>query len=421
VRHLLALALIAALASPTAAQAARLVDQDDLEIDFGGDVKGLFDVAFPYEHLFMPEDPLGRAAVDFRLKLDGRYRFFSWSFHHQATALIRTPGYGSLGIGSTATAPPSPIDMSWSALDTDGFALQGRVDRLVVRFHAPHLDVAIGRQPISFGTGFFFTPMDLVAVYAPSVVDREYKPGVDATRLDFWIGNTGHITVVAALTGDFDLDGLLIAAHGGFTVGLFDLGFFAAKVHDDAVFGFDTSGSLGPVGVHSDFTVTVPKEDDVFIRAMIGANILLPENFTISGELYGQSVGALHADDYMDVARLDRFERGELWTMGHFYGALALNKEVTPLIYVNLSAIVNFLDPSMLLGPGFTWSIANNVTLAAGGFFAIGERPEELEIEDLLHDDFTPFTEDEVLDAFEPNSEFGLMPHQAYLQINAYF
>ena len=421
-RALATLLLAVAALLPARAEAGRIVDKEDLEILLGGDVKGLFDVSFPYDHLLMPDDPLGRAAVDFRLKFDGKYRFFSWSVHHQMAAAIRTPGFGGgFGGGSSTSAPTSPFKLHWDAVDESTFALNGRMDRLVIKFHAKHMDLAIGRQPISFGSGYFFTPMDLVAVFTPSVVDREYKPGVDAVRLDFWMGATGHLTAVAALVGDWDLEGLLVAGHGGFTVGLFDIGFFAAKVHTDAVLGFDTSGSLGPVGVRSDFTVTVPKEGDPFVRGVIGASLYWPWGLSLSGELYAQSIGTHEPDEYMDIARLDRFERGELWTMGHFYGALSANYEVMPLIHVSLAAIVNFLDPSLFLGPGFSWSVASNADLVFGGFFAIGERPEEMEVEDLLDDDYMPLGADEIIDKFEPNSEFGLSPHQAYVQLKMYF
>ncbi len=425
-RALAALLLAVAAMLPASVQAGRIVDQDDLEILLGGDVKGLFDVSFPYDHLLMPDDPMGRAAVDFRLKFDGKYRFFSWSVHHQMAGIIRSPGFGD-GLGGTAASVPgSPFKLNWDAVDEDTFALNGRMDRLVIKFHAKHMDLAIGRQPISFGQGYFFTPMDLVAVFTPSVVDREYKPGVDAVRADFWIGATGHISAVAALVGEWDLEGLLVAGHGGFTVGLFDIGFFAAKVHSDAVFGFDTSGSIGPVGVRSDFTVTVPKDDDPFVRGVIGASLYWPWGLSLSGELYAQSVGTHEPDEYMDVARTDRFERGELWTMGHFYGALSADWEVMPLIHVNLAAIVNFLDPSLFLGPGFSWSVASNADLVAGAFIPIGRRPAEMEEEDLYEIDETTgmitfLDEDEIIDLFEPRSEFGLMPYQAYVQMKLYF
>jgi hypothetical protein len=67
------------------------------------------------------------------------------------------------------------------------------------------------------------------------------------------------------------------------------------------------------------------------------------------------------------------------------------------------------------------WSAAANVDVVCGGWFAIGERPDELNALDLIHADGTFFSEDEVLEVFKPNSEFGLAPHTAFAQVKVYF
>lgn len=413
----------ALLLFPGSAGAARIAESEHLHVDLGGDVKTLLGATFFYDHLLMPDDPGGRAAVDLRFKLDGRWSFVSWSLHHQMAPVIRTAGLPGSGLAAVgADAPPaSPFGLAWTAVDEPTFALSGRIDRLLVAFHAEHFDLALGRQPISFGTGLVFAPMDIATVFAPDAVDREYRPGTDALRLDFWIGQTGHVEVVAAVTGGLDLDGLLAAGHGGFTVGVFDIGFLAAKVHGDAVFGFDTAGSLGPIAVHSDLTVTVPSGEAPFVRAVVGAGAFFPFGLSLAGEVYVQSLGASYPSQYMQVARTERFRVGELWTMGHLYGALSADVEVTPLLHLNLAAIANLLDPSLLLGPGLAWSVAENADLGFGAFFAIGRRPEEMQAEDLFDDRGRPLDEDGVLDRFRPRSEFGLMPHQAWLQVRLYF
>ena len=70
--------------------------------------------------------------------------------------------------------------------------------------------------------------------------------------------------------------------------------------------------------------------------------------------------------------------------------------------------------------------MASNADLVFGAFIPIGERPEEMAEEDLyVIDELTGIptflSEDEIIDAFEPNSEFGLMPYQAYVQMKLYF
>ncbi len=432
----------ACLLLPTGAHAARVVDTDRLQIDVGGDIKGFFDAVFPYEHLIMPEDPIASAALDFRFKFSGDYStWLSWELHHSLTARFRPGEATTFGItpGTGQPVADEALTMSYTAVDTPHFELAGRFDRLNLSFHLPGLDISIGRQPVSFGTGLFFTPMDLLAPYTPQVVDREYKPGVDAARFDGFLGATGRLTGVVGVIEEFSLEGLFVAGYGGFTVGVTDLNFFAAKIRKDLVVGVGTASSIGPVGVHADVTVTVPfegedtcpganslaDEDEAcppFFRGVVGADIRTGFGMSVAGEFYVQTAGATDRTRYLEVATRPRFARGELWTMGTFYGGLSITQEIIPIVFVNVSLMTNFLDPSFFVAPGLTWSVSENAEFAIGGFFTIGARPDEVELVDLIDPDtLQPLSEDELLEVIRSNSEFGLAPHQFYAQLKFYF
>jgi hypothetical protein len=94
---------------------------------------------------------------------------------------------------------------------------------------------------------------------------------------------------------------------------------------------------------------------------------------------------------------------------------------VTPLIAANLALTCNILDGSALLSPGLSWSISDNADLVFGAMFALGKKPADIELTDLIRDDGSLITADDIGEVFKPRSEFGLMPQTAYLQINAYF
>lgn len=431
-----------ALTLPATAEAARIIDKETLQMDLGGDVKGFFDVLFPYEHLLMPEDPIATAALDFRFKFSGDCStWLSWELHHSMTARFRPAGDEGFGLsaGTQATVPNEALPLSYEAVDTPHFALAGRFDRLSVSFHAPGFDVTVGRQPVSFGTGLFFTPMDLLAPYTPQVVDREYKPGVDALRLDGYLGATGRITGVVGAVGDFDLDGLFVAGSGGFTVRITDLNFFAAKIQRDLVLGVGVATSIGPVEVHGDLTTTVPFGEEetckgavdgadpdarcpAFVRGVAGASVRTGFGMSVMGELYVQTTGTSDRTAYLKVASRERFSRGELWTMGKFYGGFSISQEILPILIVSANAMVNFLDPSALIGPGLSWSVAQNVDFTIGGFFTVGKRPPEVNPLDLIDlATLQPISEDEALEIIETGSEFGLAPSQAYAQMKFYF
>jgi len=440
-RRLLAIVALGC-AVPGPAEAARVVDKEKLQIDVGGDVKGFFDAVFPYEHVIMPEDPIASAALDFRFKFSGDYStWLSWELHHSLTSRFKPAEDTTFGLSAGTGAPVAEeaITLSYTAVDTPNFELAGRFDRLNLSFHLPGLDITIGRQPVSFGTGLFFTPMDLLAPYTPQVVDREYKPGVDAVRFDGFFGATGRLTGVVGVLDEFTLEGLFAAGYGGFTVGITDLNFFVAKIRKDLVVGMGTASSIGPVGVHADLTVTVPFEGEEecpganpladadeacppFVRAVVGADVRTGFGMSLMGELYVQTAGATDRTKYLHVATRPRFAGGELWTMGTFYGGITISQEIIPIVIVNATVMTNFGDPSFLIGPGLTWSVSENADFAIGGVITIGARPEDAELIDLVDPTtFQPLPEDEVLDIVHSNSEFGLMPSQFYAQLKFYF
>ena len=416
--------VLALLALPGAAHAGRVLDNDDASLDVGGDVKGFFVGMFPYEHFLMPEDPVGQGMLDFRFKVDGGIqRWFRYSFHHQASASVLSESI-AMGLSPTASsgqAVPEALDLSWSVVSSENQTISGRMDRAWIGFRVPHFNFTVGRQPISFGSAYFFTPMDLVNPFSPVVIDQEYKPGVDAARADIYIGMTGNISIVAAYAGSWDWEGTVLAAHGGFTVGVFDLGFFAGQIHAETVLGMDFKGAIGPVGVRGEGTVTMKKDQDPFVRLVLGADYRPHNKWYLIAEFYLQTLGACDPACYLPFATTDRFLRGELWTMGRYYAAFSVNWEAHPLVNVSMFVISNLADPSFLLGPALSWSVADNAEMSAGTYFALGKRPGEMTEMDFLNDDFTVKTEDELMASIPVESEFGLSPHVAYVQLKVYF
>lgn len=426
----------ALLCAAGSARAATLVSTDDSTFILGGDVKAFFTGIFPYDHFLMPEDPIGQGALDLRLKLEGSFgRWMRYGFHHQVAAQGMTSPFALAGSpmagGGGGDETPQAADLSWAGVTTPNFNLNGRIDRAWFMLSVPHVDLTVGRQPISFGSAFFFTPMDLVAPFTPTTVDREYKPGFDAVRLDTYFGTSGRFTLAAAYVGDgahkWHMDDLVIAGHGSFTLGVYDIGFFGGAIHRDIVVGVDFVGAVGPVGIQGEATVTkvsklykAKDRRDWFVRVVFGANVLI-KDLNLMAEVYYQSIGKAQPEDYLRLTATDRYQRGEIWAMGRWYFGLSAAYTLTPLIGLNLAVIANLGDPSMLLAPGFTWSVASNADLTVGGYVGIGERPDEMDEMDLLNPDFTLKSEDEMLRAIPIRSEFGLTPAMTYVQLKLYF
>ncbi len=430
-----------------------VVETEPFTLDVAGDIKSFTFTAFPYEWYLlpdetletlgmeqeplMPEDPMAQGALDGRLKVAMRFgEHVSLVAHARSAASYYSQALeaGAISLGSGGEGKAQVVDMSWQPVDAPNYVVEGRVDRLVAKVSVPHLDLSVGRQPVSFGSSMVFTPMDLVAPFSPTDIDTEYKPGVDAVRVDGYFGMGGQVSAVVAYAGGWTWDRSIVALHGQYTLGITDIGLLAAYNHAEPVFGINAAGSIGAVGWQGEGTLTLPADDDEdpFVRASLGAFYSFYEGPSITAELYYQSFGGADATEYLTVYDSARFARGEVWAAGRYYGALSVSYELTPLVNIATFGVVNLADPSAMIGPSVVWSAAQNCDLVAGAFFGAGERPHDVEIfaEDFQDEDGTWIVDEQELEAIyedvlaertDLGSEFGMIPAVAYVQMKMYF
>ncbi|MEZ4238354.1 MAG: hypothetical protein R3F59_19825 [Myxococcota bacterium] len=387
----------------------------------------------------LSSDPTVQGIVDFRLK--GRIAAGKWRAElHHALSLLPKAGGGlgaafgggaSTGVGLTA---PQLLPLTWEPDLGAQTTLRGRVDRLWVAYAPEGAEVTLGRQPITFGTGLVFTPMDVVNPFFVATIDTEYKPGVDALRVDVFAGTAGRATTVAAWSGalpitdpdapQVDLGDVILAENAQVTVGVTDLVGLVGLVRSDGVFGLGTISAIGPLGVHGEVTLTLPgtesTEGQPFVRAVLGGEGRPTANTTVAVEGYYQSFGASDPQDYLAQATNPRFLRGEVWLLGQGYAAVSVSQQITPLVTGSAAVIGNLLDPSALVAPSLTWSVADEATAAIGGYLSLGRGPDEVPLE-LDPTTFAVSAPPRAALARSVNSEFGLYPHALFVSLRTYF
>jgi hypothetical protein len=392
-----------------------------------GHVKSFGLATFPYPSDLLPSEPSGQGIADARLALTlGVGKVFRFEIAHAITPTLGASG-SSLSLGRTGVGVTGneTVRLSWTAFGDGTFKLAGRTDRLVFRLKLPHVDLSIGRQPVTFGTGMFFTPLDLVNPFTPTTIDTEVKPGVDAVRVDGYVGTSTKITAVAAYVGDpstydpeaayakdWSTRALAFAAHGQATVGVTDLSLLYGYIHRDHVIGVSVATSAGPVALHGDAALTVadPDSDDgVYFRGVLGASGLVTPKTSLSGELYVQTLGTTQADQLLAQLTGPRYQRSELWLGGVGYYAVALDQEIVPVLHGAVAVIGSLTEASLLLTPSIRWSIADNADLGLGGFVGIGKRPST---------DVDALT---LLQTGGLRSEFGTYPGVVFLQLRSWF
>lgn len=395
--------------------------QSPVDGEVHGELSTFFFGSVPEQHaVFAPDGATGSGSVTGRLKgqldLGQQLRLTAHPVLSSSTgqaSLIRT------GVG---TETPESIDLSLQP-DLDGILdVRARMDWLHLRAKTEGAALTVGRQPIGFGTGVFFSPMDLVSPFGLTTVDTSHRPGVDAVRIDGFFGTSGRVTGVAAYGGAWDLDGMIFLTEGQLTLNLTDLHLMAGEVHGEHVLGLGVASSAGPVGLHGDITLTLPEDEDAFTRAVVGADWRPTEKTMLSAEAYLQTLGATDPDEYLVLASSDRFARGELQQLGRTYLGAMVQQELSALTHGGLAVFSNLEDHSALLSPSLSTSIGDNADLMAGAFIGLGARPEQVDPMDLVDPlTFQPLPEDELARRLGVQSEFGLVAPTFFVQMKSAF
>jgi len=314
------------------------------------------------------------------------------------------------------------VDARWTWAEDDGLHAAMWPDRLTVSVALPFADVAVGRQAITFGKAQFWNPLDVFLAFDPFAFDRDYKPGVDALRLEIPIDDFSGVTAVGALADPSEDETWLRSAALLRLWGMlwdWDFALQGGAVHGGYHAGAGAVGELGPLELRAEAAYFHPGSDESLEAArlpdypaaftgVIGLGRRFENTLYLSAEyLYN---GAGRAGDAAAWALL---EDGHAQHVSEHLAGLFASYELTPILTTSVGAVAAFDDPSALIQPGLIYYAAGEVEIVAGAMLAVGEGPAvptstanelwELETSDLRR------------------SELGSYPRVFYLEMKAYF
>lgn len=345
--------------------------QDQTEAELGGHVKtqGLA-TTYPEESLFRDlwEAESLDANVDVRLNAEVDFGRLDIVAHGQLVGLFgdrietsrtlaQQPG---LGVVRFQEDSARAFDLTSVHHDSGRSALISRLDRLSVGYTGPRNVLRLGRQAVSWGNGFAYTPMDIFNPFDPAAVDKEFKAGDDMLYGQHLLPRGDDLQLVWVsrrnALGEIDGDRASVALkyHGLF--GSSELDVLVARHYDDDVYGLGGSTSLGGAVWRGDVVVTDSVLDTTtsVVTGITYSWVWGGKNFT--GFLEGHWNGfGLRDRDYSpsalsaDVELVERLARRELFTLGRRYAAASMTIEVTPLFILTPNLFVNAEDSSGLL------------------------------------------------------------------------
>ena len=305
--------------------------------------------------------------LDLRLNLSARKGKWDFAADLQIAALYgdSIEALSSLGVGPLLRGPFPEDDLrlfDFTKVQREGQrgAWLTRLDRFSVGYTGSKAVLRLGRQAVTWGNGFVFTPMDIFNPFDPTAIDKEYKAGDDMIYGQ-WLRDRGddlQAVVVARrdpTTGEVEQDRGSAALKYHQFWGAGEVDFLVAEHYDQTLLGVGGNRSLGGAVVRADVVATeigdswttqaVANLSYSWVAAGKNMNGLLEAFY--NG--FGQSGGRYSPSDLTSNQELlERVDRGELFNLGRLYAAASVTIEVTPLFLVTPNVFWNLEDPSAL-------------------------------------------------------------------------
>lgn len=376
------------------------------------------------------EDTEGLSQTLLRLTAFGKARGVSSYEIHAVqgldyTTVSNAPDGSGLNLISVETRYRA-VDTSIEWLDEDKWTATLWFDRFNVQVPTIFGDITAGRQAITYGKAYFWNPLDVFLPFDPRQFDREYKPGVDAIRLQNELGPFSGFELVGAFGRTIDTDGdykhgdkvldtswdgsaLLVRAFT--TAHDWDLSFQAGKVYGGNQTGAGVVGEIMEWQIRAEAAylnaydqppLPLFHSGDVIEDhwlAVLGTGHHFESSLEVDVEyLYN---GAAHDD--LDAGLIRVESGGSQHLSKHLLGVL-VSYELHPLVMGQVVPILSLDDGSLQVQPGLTCSLSDESDLLLGATLNFGDRP----------------TGKSILD---PNlqSEFGSFVNTYYGEIKLYF
>jgi hypothetical protein len=344
---------------------------DETQFEFDGHTKTrLVAQTFPDDSIF--HDLTGSTAfdveADLRLNLDVDNGPWTFNAAWQLFALYGDRVEYTRGIqqGSGLFINRLPeddrrlFDLTSVITDDNKFAALHRLDRLWLGYANDKTVLRVGRQVISWGNGLFFSPMDIVNPFDPTMIDTEYKAGDDMLYAQFLRDSGDDVQAAAVfrrnpMNGDVESDEgtVSIKYHGVSRHAEYDL--LAAVNHGDATLGIGGNRNIGGAVVRGDVVVADARSTTVQLVTNLSYSWIWGSR-NVSGALeyyfngFGQKDGRYDSQSLAaNPDLLERLLRGELFTIGRHYLAGSLMIEMTPLWLLTPNIFLNVEDGSALV------------------------------------------------------------------------
>ncbi len=270
------------------------------------------------------------------------------------------------------------FNMSWVWAENTSWIGLSQLDRFMLDYTAGNLQVTVGRQRINWGQTFVWNPNDLFNTYSYFDFDYEEKPGSDAVRLQYYIGQSSKLELSTSLNSESEITSVLLYR---FNTKGYDIQFLGGiYTESDYVIGGGFSGGIAGGGFSGEMTYFHPM-DDADETGKATATLHYDYTFKSSLNLQFETLYNGFGEENFstglgDLLFQDLSPKNLFPTQLAFFGAGAY--DVSPLFRVMLAGMYGPEGNFMYVGPTLTYSISDTMELAGiGQYYSMDEVEDE--------------------------------------------
>ncbi|QZE15203.1 hypothetical protein K4L44_05045 [Halosquirtibacter laminarini] len=262
------------------------------------------------------------------------------------------------------------VDMSWNLATGDSWFLNTNIDRLYLDYTYGEWNVTVGRQRINWGINFIWNPNDLFNTYNYLDFDYEERPGTDAVKLTRYFGYTSSFEVAYKMADNM-IDRTLAASYR-FNYKNYDIQLIGGWKGYDMVIGTGWTGDISGAGFRGEVSYFQPmtgykdKSEEALV-ASLSLDYTFPKGLYLQSSFLYNSLGTTGDINQMSLQYVDTNLSAKNLSLGKYEGFMQASYQLSPIVYLSGSTIINLSDWSGYIGPSVTFSLMDDLELMAMG------------------------------------------------------
>ncbi|EAT14674.1 hypothetical protein HTZ97_03900 [Desulfuromonas acetoxidans] len=332
---------------------------------------------------------------------DKRSLTSSSSFEWGATA---TSWYRQHPSAWQTVRPNQRIDLTKVTGENDHSTSRGEIDRLAIHATIDRHQLTVGRQAIGFGRIVLYSPLDIIAPFAPDALITDVRPGIDALRWNINLSAASQLQAIHIWGQDNADNSTLVAFEALLDWG--DLLLLGGELAGRPMMGAGIAGQWSGIGLKLEATTygRKPHRDgddphDEFTIAAVECDARLFDDVYLTVDYLFNGCGSDKPEDATAILASAFYQEQRAYLSGRHYLISALSAELHPLVTAELFGLLNLEDHSVMIRPGLNVSLSDNLSLDMHYAWLAGHRGS----------------------VSQPASEFGDQGDQASVFLSYYF